>query len=806
MSHGGPRRSGRNASSSPSSSPAAAQHTSHSFASTQHAALSSSAPHDRPLSRSSRSVAPNHPPHAPPPASPPSQPQSQSQSQSSFSQLLHDPERNFVLTPLTPAIPVSLRSRSQQQLDGLCAAVLMYVLHRHTALLPVRVNDINNKVLKDTARGAGRVVLKDVARRLRTIFGLRLVEAGKAQPVSAATGSVAATTNRAAEVGSSGGTGRKRGRSNAAHPRAAANSATSASDAYIVVVDRPLSGRQQVQLSSDGTDSTTPRRLLSSWRAHSALLFATLALCAFTYKDGVIAEERLLFLLGGLFGLGSARELRQTTAHVLFGDVPELITHTWVEQQYLERSTLQSEDVGGNFTVYGAVNSDSKEPHYRVGVRGRLEVGYERLYRFMVEEVMDSEVSEAGVKEMQRRDAVEAATTSRSEWRVDEERKQVQAQDEFAFTQPAANRRSNAAIALPQEQSRTQRLAPYQQSVLRYLLAHSVAPEPAVLAYYRQTSPPSPRSPDLDELFTAINVAIEWAALRVERVASEYADERVWMLVSRSDADSTLVFSAFSSEEVALFRAWLQTLVAVENDDGAAAMTVQDMEAIAAQLDGLGSDRARRLAKGSRELAERLTSHGWLHSHRRVEPQLYSIGMRSFIELLMPRALAAAAAASSLASASSASPASSSSTASGGLPLRLHECGRCRFDVYYGVYCGTQQDEQAECRQKYHYHCVQRVRQAGQTMKCRAGHTWKPRPRQRHDSALSDGQPHNEQRADTDSRSSGDNKGTRHSLQASQQQPPREYVHDQQQQQPPHEEAAEDSGRPMALRRRLKKG
>ena len=146
-----------------------------------------------------------------------------------------------------------------------------------------------------------------------------------------------------------------------------------------------------------------------------------------------------------------------------------------------------------------------------------------------------------------------------------------------------------------------------------------------------------------------------------------------------------------------MFRAWLQTLVTEENEQGAAAMTVQDMEAVTAGVDGLGKDGKRRLVEGSRALAERLTTHGWLHKQRKVEPQLYSIGMRSFIELLKPRALAAAAASSSSASLSASS---SSSAPSGGLVLRLHECGRCRSDVYYGLYCGTQQDEAPECRQK----------------------------------------------------------------------------------------------------------
>ena len=632
---------------------------------------------------------------------------------------------------------MSLRSRSQAQLDGLSAAVLMYVLHRHSALLPVRVGDINNKVLKDTARGAGRVVLKDVARRLRLIFGLRLVDADRTAAALTATTTAAAAASRAAggvngrahEAGGSSHAGRKRERA------ASATTASSASDSYIVIVDQPpngrASGRQQLQLSSEGEDSTTPKRLLSTWRAHSALLFTTLALCAFTYKDGLIAEERLLFLLGGLFGLGSAREMRQSSGHVLFGDVQQLITHQWVEQQYVERVTLRSEDVNSDFTMYGGAEDDNKEPHYRVGVRGRLEVGFERLYRFMVEEVMDSEVSEAGVKEMQRRDALHSAHPERSS---DEAKSRQQlAEDGFSFTQPAANRRSSAVNHLPEEQRQTQRLAPYQQSVLRYLLAHSIAPENAVLSYYKQTDPPSARNPNLDELFSAINQAIGWAALRVERVASEYSDERVWMIVSRSDADTTLLFSAFSSEEVSLFKAWLQTLINEENEQGAAAMTMQQMESIAAHLDGVGRDRAKRLAEGSRELAERLTSHGWLYRHPKMEPQLHSIGMRSFIELIKPRALAAAAAA---AASSSSSPASS---LFGSLTLRLYECGRCRFDVYYGEYCGQQQDEQPDCRQKYHYHCVQRVRRAGQTMKCRAGHTWKPKmkQRQRHSSSQS---------------------------------------------------------------------
>ena len=638
-----------------------------------------------------------------------------------------------------------LRGRNQQQLDGLSAAVLMYVLHRHAALLPVRVSDINSKVLKDTAaRGASRVVLKDVARRLRVIFGLRLVEAGKT-PSASAKAAPAAGSQRAAGAAAPpaepAGRGRKRGRSAQSNPRGAANASTAAADSYIVTSDQSTNARQQqqIELASDGTDATTPKRMLSSWRAHSALLFSTLALCAFTYKDGIIAEERLFSLLAGLFGLGSARELRQSTAeHMLFGDVPHLITHTWVEQQYLERVALLSDEVG-DFSMYGAPHQggdqqQQQHPHYRVGVRGRLEVGFERLYKFMVEDVMDSDTSDAGVKEMQRRDAAEQAAVNSQERKSAAEEKQPAGDelDGFAFTQPA-NRRSSATITLPHDQN-VQRLSPYHQAALRYLLAHSVAPESAVLAFYKQCNPPSPRNPSLDELHTAINNAIEWAALRVERVPSEYGDERVWMIVSRSDADTALVFSAFSSEEVTLFRAWLQELVNDENEQGAAAMTVQDMETVAARLEGLGKDRARRLAEGSRQLAERLTAHGWLHKQRKIEPQLYSIGMRSFIELLKPRALAAAAAASSV-SLSSASASSSSASVAGGLTLRLHECGRCRFDVYYGLYCGSQQDEHASCRLKYHYHCVQRVKQAGQTMRCRAGHTWKPRIRQRHEPA-----------------------------------------------------------------------
>ena len=298
---------------------------------------------------------------------PPPPPQFQSQS-SPLPLLLHDADRNFILTPLTPNIPVSLRSRTQLQLDTLSAAVLMYVLHRSTALLPVRMSDVNSKVIKDTARGAGRVVLKDVARRLRVIFGLRLVEADKSHSTSstaAAAGAAAGGSQRggrgaaaaegadgAAAGGSGGGKGRKRGRA------AAATSTTSSSaDSYIVTCEPSTTSRtttqQQIELSSDGTDATTPKRLLSSWRAHSALITTTLALCAFTYKDGIIAEERLLSLLAGLFGLGgSVRELRQTTEHVLFGDVTHLITHTLVEQQYLERVTLQHED--GDFSQYGA--------------------------------------------------------------------------------------------------------------------------------------------------------------------------------------------------------------------------------------------------------------------------------------------------------------------------------------------------------------------------------------------------------------------------------------------------------------------
>ena len=671
----------------------------------------------------------------------------------------------------------------------------MYVLHRHAALLPIRVSDINSKVLKDSARGAGRVVLKDVARRLRAIFGLRLVEADKVTAVSSSTTSSSSSASAAFQrAGGEASTGRKRGRPGSANTRAAANAGASAADAYIVTAEPPsgarASGRQQVKLASDGADATTPKRLLSSWRAHSALLFATLALCAFTYKDGVIAEERLLSLLAGLFGLGSARELRQTRSHLLFGDVCELLSHTWVEQQYVERRTLQSEEVGGDFTMYGGSSEDNKEPHHRLGVRGRLEVGYERLYRFMVEDVMDGEVSEAGVREMQKRDV---AAGAQSERRADDEQRQEQQQqrvldDGFAFTQPTAGRRSAERIVLPQEQSRTQRLPPYQQAVLRYLLAHSVSAEPAVLAFYRQTSPPSPRSPSLDELYTAVNDAIEWAALRVERVTSEYADERVWLVVSRSDADSAAVFSAFSSDEVAVCRAWLQTLVADENENGAAAMTVAEMEAVAARVDGLGRERAKRLADCSRELAERLTAHGWLHQQRKVEPQLYSVGMRSCIELLKPRALAAASgsissslSSSSPSSASSSAPSSLASSFAGGLTLRLHECGRCRFDVFYGVYCGTQQDEQPDCRHKYHAHCVQRVRQAGQQMKCRAGHTWKPRARQRAD--MQDGAAYEQEREEREAGdgsnkgsgsggSSNSNKVTRHRQRVSQ--PPRE--------------------------------
>ena len=733
MSFAGLRRSGRHAAPAPSSTSATDQHNAHNYSSTQPASLSSPHSHGR-GAQSRRTLDPPPasalPPPPPPLPAPPHSPPSQSQSQLTFSLLVHDPDRNFILTPLTPGIPVSLRSRSQQQLDGLSAAVLMYVLHRHSALLPVRVSDINNKVLKDTAKGAGRVVLKDVARRLRVIFGLRLVEADRSQSAaSSSSSSKAASSQRAggADAGSSSGSGRKRGRPVTSNSRSSAVAASSSADSYLVIVDQPLHARArqlQIPLSGDGEDATTPKRLLSSWRAHSALLFATLALCAFTYKDGVIAEERLLFLLGGLFGFGSTRELRQTTAHVLFGDVPQLITHMWVEQQYVERVTLRSEDVNNDFTMYGGTEDDNKEPHYRVGVRGRLEVGYERLYRFMVEEVMDSEASEAGLKEMQRRDMLNQANSAQLERQSDGDSNQRLMEDGFAFSQPAANRRSNATINLPEDQRQTQRLAPYHQSVLRYLLAHSTSSESAVLAFYKQTAPPSSRSPNLDELYTSINHAIEWAALRVERVASEYDDERVWMIVSRSDADSALVFSAFSNEEVALFRAWLQTLVTRENNIGAADMTLLDMETIASHLDGVGKDRAKRLAEGSRELAERLARHGWLYSQRKVEPQVYSAGMRSFVELLKPRALAAAA--SSSASLSS----SSSSSSFGSLTLRLHECGRCRFDVYFGLYCGTQQDEQPDCRQKYHYHCVQRVRRAGQSMKCRMGHTWKMRSKQ----------------------------------------------------------------------------
>ena len=703
MSYAGVRRSGRSTSSSASPS---GRRDVINISGTQ--PVSSAASHRR-----------GHPapslPLPPPPSSAPSQPQLQSQAPL----VRHDAEHNFILTPLTPGIPVSLRSRSQQQLDALSAAVLMYVLHRHSALLSVRVHDINSKVLKDAARGAARVVLKDVARRLRITFGLRLVEADKAAAAAASSAPSSSQRQNGTDA-SAAAVGKKRGRpvsSSQSRSSAAATVAPSAADSYIVTLDQ---ARQQVQLSSDGADATTPKHLLSHWRSHSALLFATLALCLFTYKDGIIAEERLLHLLAGLLGLESVRELKQHTAHVLFGDLPHLVTHVWVEQQYLEKRTLQSEDVSGeDFMRYGSAHSSNTEQHYRVGIRGRLEIGHERLYRFIMEDVMHEDVREEGVKEMQRRDALEQAAQAE---RKSEEQKQPEQprEDNYAFSQPAPNRssRSAATICLPAEQT-AQKLAPYHQAVLRYLLSHSVCRESAVLAYYRSTSVPNARNPNLDELFTALNSAIEWAALRVERVNSEYEEERVWLLVSRSEADTTSVFSAFSGEEVAILRGWLHELVKRENIEGVAAMTVQDMEAVATQVDGVARQRAQTLAKGTRELAERLMSHGWLYRQRKWEPQLYSIGMRSFIELLKPRALAAAASASLSSS-------SSAAAASGGLTLRLAECGKCRFDVYYGVYCGTQQDEAEECRLKYHYHCVQKVRRAGQSMKCRAGHTWKP--------------------------------------------------------------------------------
>ena len=155
---------------------------------------------------------------------------------------------------------------------------------------------------------------------------------------------------------------------------------------------------------------------------------------------------------------------------------------------------------------------------------------------------MSSDVTEAGLKEMRRRDTLSDQQAAAKPQTAEEKKQQEAADFAFASSQPAVARRSSATISLPPDQN-AQRLSPYHRAVLRYLLAHSVAPESAVLAFYKKTSPPSQRNPSLDELHRALNDAVEWASLRVERVSSEYGEERVWMILSRSDVDTALVFA-----------------------------------------------------------------------------------------------------------------------------------------------------------------------------------------------------------------------------------------------------------------------
>ena len=625
----------------------------------------------------------------------------------------HHPLTNYILTPSTPGIPVELRSRSQSQLDQLSSDVLLYSLHRHSALLPLRLSDLPTKVLPPSStRGVGSTVLKDVRRRLRTLFGWRMEEVNK--------GSAAAADPSSSALP-------RKGRP---PPRAASNGgkaapSTPAADTFIITLD-PAAHALDPALTAD----TAPPSSLSSARAQTALLKVVLDCVSWHHPDGVIAEDALLTRLAPLFGT-TAAQLRLMSHHVLFGSLMHAL-QGWVECQYLEKVTLRGEDVD-SMGRYGAEKEDSEQVHYKVGVRGKKEWGVERRYRWNVEEVMRGHASEEVIDRLRKKEGGGggegggAGGGGGGDGKAQEEKEGGQVgEDEalaFALSQPAPRGRSSDVIALPSEQQ-SQLLSSVYQAMARYLLAHPCISERRLSSYYAQVK--AQRNPPLEPLFSALNAALNWTALFVQRMPCEYTGEGMWMLVDRSAQGGGRGgggvgggwFGGYKEEEVEVVRLLLAELRRKEDVEGHAKLTLAQAHWVVRRgLRGaegaVKGERLRRLMEGLDGLLARLAGDGWLYRHEKgVGPDSvgvgsYSVGMRGYVELVKGGGGGRGGAGEGVGGL-------------GGVP----QCPACRHGVWYGEWCGRHQEVDEGCRVKYHQHCVKKVRARLGIMKCTAGHVW----------------------------------------------------------------------------------
>ena len=624
--------------------------------------------------RSNRS-GPSHVP-APAPLPPPPPPFSSSAPTALF---VHDAVSNFILTPLTPGIPVDLRSRQQSELDQLTSDVFLYCLHRQAALLPVRLAEVNAKVLKKVAgRGVAGVLLKDVRRRLRIILGWRLEEVKKPQTESD-------HANKA---------GDRRGRMRAAKAKAAP--APVAADVFIITAD-PSAGEDPTL-----TRDTCPLPQLMSERAHSALLKVVLDCVSWHHPDGVCAEHALLGYLAPLFATTVAK-LALMEYHVLFRSVLHLLSVVWVEQGYLERFTLKDVESLG---MYGARREDNEQPHYSVGPRARAELSLERRYRWSMLHVMEhAQPSEEVCERLRKKEQGAAGGGQPSDGKAADqpgERDDVKngGGGGFSLSQGLPARgRSAEPVPLPREQQ-TQLLSPKHQAMARYLVHHPCIAESHLLAYYREVT--EERSPALEPLLSALNGALNWTSLFVQRTPCEYTGEELWLLVDRSTLEAHGFFAAYTDDEVGFLRALIAELRRKEDVDGHAKATLAQAHRVArryAVTESVKGERRRRMLDGLDASVHRLALDGWLYAHSSAGSLgAYSIGMRAYAELCRPSASAPA------------------------FPV----CPTCRLPVYYGLWCGRHQDSDEGCRVKYHVHCVRKIRArtGGGVMRCSLGHVW----------------------------------------------------------------------------------
>ena len=609
-----------------------------------------------------------------PPANSSSSSSSAPSAPSTAPQYLHS-VNNFILTPLTPGIPLDLRSRTQAQLDQLSSDVLLYALQRQSSLLPLRLPDVA-RLLKGAARGVPSVVLKDVKRRLHSLTSFRLSDFKPRPPPPS---SQPASSRRALRP--------------SAQPKAAPPP-----DAFLLTLDPST-------LPPPPADPTThPPASLATRRAHLALLKVVLDCVTWHHPDGVCAESALLAYLAPLLGV-EAEKVRHMTLHVLFGSVMTLLDQ-WVAQGYLERvkaGELDMTDMG----MYGADTQDSEQLHYRVGMRAKLEMAVERRYQFNMEHVLDQAHTSEEVMDRLRKK--EWGSTGPGEGKTGEEKKAEgkaggaeEAKEEkeaaFSLTQPASasRRRSDEPILLPQDQQ-GQLLTPPHQAMLRYLLQFPAVEEKRLLAFYRLVK--EDRNPPLEPLFTALNAALNWTALYVQRLPCEYSGEGMWLLVDRSQLDAHDFFSAYRVEEISLLRALITELRRKEAAEGHAKLTIAQASRVARTLtaeEEVKGERRKRLLDGLHPLLTRLAREGWLYRHE--VGGSFSVGMRGYAELCKAGVGTAAA-----------SPPT---------------CPVCKHPVWYGEWCGRHQEVDEGCRVKYHQHCVRKVRQRVAQMKCPQGHVW----------------------------------------------------------------------------------